>query len=77
MLKKKCPSCNNYSYSADKRKWQCPHCCRSLNDVEAEPASENYGEDNKSLSKASQNKSSVLEKYLNQNKNKKGEDEDA
>lgn len=73
MLKKKCPRCKNYSYSADKRKWKCPHCCRSLNSVKAEPASENDDGDDESISKASQNRNSVLEKYLNN----KGDDEDA
>ena len=77
MLKKICPKCKNPSYSSDDREWRCPKCGRLLNDIEAEPASQDCREDNISHN-SSQNRSSVLAKYLNEKKrSKKGDDKDA
>ena len=73
MFKKKCPYCERYSYSNDNKSWVCPYCSKHLNNIDAEPASENDDGDDESISKASQNRNSVLEKYLNN----KGDDEDA
>ena len=38
MLKKKCPKCGEYTYSASREIWKCIVCGAKLDEVEAVPA---------------------------------------
>lgn len=40
MLKKKCPECGEYTYSASRQIWQCIVCGAKIDDVKARSAGE-------------------------------------
>ncbi len=65
---KECPECGNKCYSASWRgSWECPHCERNLDDVEAQSIAElenrdnskNHAEELESTEKSSQKNTEV------------------